>query len=95
MAALDELKEAIIEKQGIILNGLTELPYKELMKLLASLSAMTTVTMLQISCPISSVFWQFFYTKHNIHFLITYFNTFNKFLRDCHSKCVNGHNLVS
>jgi hypothetical protein len=42
MADLDELKNAIIEKQNIILNKLTELPYKESMRLLASLLAIVS-----------------------------------------------------
>lgn len=39
MADFDELKAAVIEKQDIVLNKLTELSYKELIQLVASLSA--------------------------------------------------------
>ncbi len=39
MADFSELKVAVIEKQGIILNKLTELSYRELIQLVASLSA--------------------------------------------------------
>ena len=39
MVDLSELKTAVIEKQDIILHKLTELSYKELMQLSASLSA--------------------------------------------------------
>lgn len=39
MTDLLKFSDAIIEKQEIILNSLTDLPYKELVKMMASLSA--------------------------------------------------------
>ncbi len=39
MVDLSELKTAVIEKQDIILHKLTELSYKDLMKLAASVSS--------------------------------------------------------
>jgi len=39
MADFSELRVAVIEKQDIILHKLTELPYRELIQLVASLSA--------------------------------------------------------